>query len=84
MSQRVTNEEVINQLVIRRDDFNRMFRELEEIPNDPSVDVKARIEAQHLSPEIATAIVKVYQVPDMLASRNELLPYTITELQLQI
>jgi hypothetical protein len=55
MSQRIADEEVLNQTVILRDRFNKMFRELEEMANDPSVDAMARVKARHLAAELAVA-----------------------------
>jgi hypothetical protein len=80
MNQRVTDEEVLNQIVILRDPLNKMFRELEEMANDSSVDGMARVKARHLVGEIAVSVVKILrEVPARLAANKEL-PYTRNEL----
>jgi hypothetical protein len=43
MNQKITNEEVINQIVILRDYLDNKFRELEDMTNDPFVDAMARV-----------------------------------------
>jgi hypothetical protein len=45
MNYKITYEEVMNQIVILRDRFNKTFRELEDMANDPSVVAMARVKA---------------------------------------
>jgi hypothetical protein len=73
MSQRVTDEEVLNQIVIPRDRLNKQRHDLEQTANDKEVDVKARVSAHHLLGEMAAAIMKLHQeTPAMLVVRHEL------------
>ena len=43
--------EVLIQIVILRDRFDKTFRELEDMSNDPSVVAIARMNARHLAAE---------------------------------
>jgi hypothetical protein len=52
MNYKITYEEVMNQIVILRDPFNKTFRGLEDMANDPSVVAMARVKARHLAAEM--------------------------------
>jgi hypothetical protein len=43
MNWKITDEKVMNQIVMLRDRFNKIFRELEDMANDPSVHAIARV-----------------------------------------
>jgi hypothetical protein len=50
---KITYEEVMNQIVIVRDHFNKTFRELEDMADDPSVVAMAKVKARHLAAEMS-------------------------------
>ena len=81
MNYKITFEEVLIQIVILRDRFDKTFRELEDMSNDPSVVAIARMNARHLAAERdAVALVKLHcEISAQLAANKEL-PYTIKEL----
>jgi hypothetical protein len=62
ISQRVLNDEVLTQTAIVLERFNSMFRSLQEMTNDKTIDPFARIDAQKLSGEVALAIIKIYRL----------------------
>ena len=51
MNYKITFEEVMNQIVILRDRFDKTFRDLEDMSNDPLVVAMARMKARHLAAE---------------------------------
>jgi hypothetical protein len=52
MNYKITYE-VMNQIVIVRDHFNKTFRELEDMADDPSVVAMAKVKARHLAAEMS-------------------------------
>jgi Helix-turn-helix domain of resolvase len=82
ISRRVLNDEVLTQTAIALERFNSMFRSLQEMANDKTIDPFARIEAQKSSGEVAIAIIQTYRrapaavVSDLrkVASLRKMLP----------
>jgi hypothetical protein len=80
MNYKIIYEEVLNQTVILRDRFDKTFRELEDMPNDPSVVAMARMKGRQLAAERCRSSREAHcEISAQLAANKEL-SYTIKEL----
>lgn len=72
LTERVGDEEVLNQMAILQARISKQCRDLQEMANDKEVDSKARVSAHHLVGEMAVVIMKLYaETPSILASRHK-------------
>ena len=70
---RISEQEALNQFALCRDRLLKQRSDLlEGVGNNPAADWRARVDAHHLSGEIAATILKLYiQAPAMLAQRHQ-------------